>query len=98
MARKKGVHVGRSFFLGGEESIAEFLLKIAVQIEFGSARVDHDFGGVVVEKEWDVHALGGDLHPLARFSFMTLYRNDDGDGVKSAIDVRSDWRRWQLHV
>ena len=36
-----------------------------MQVEFGAARVDHDFAGVVVEKEGDVHALGGHLDPLA---------------------------------
>ena len=50
---------------GGEETVAEFLLEIAMQIEFGSAWVDHDFSSVVVEKEGHVHALGGHFDPFA---------------------------------
>src|SRR5712671_3219133 len=36
-----------------------------MQVEFGAAGVDHDFAGVVIEKERHVHALGGHFDPLA---------------------------------
>src|SRR5271156_1230859 len=35
-----------------------------MQIEFGTPWVDHDFAGVVVEKEGYMHALRGHLDPL----------------------------------
>ena len=65
--RRKLRTLSGDFFFRREEGIAEFLLKVAVQVEIGAARVDHDFGGVVVEEKRHVHALGGYLDPSACF-------------------------------
>ena len=40
-----------------------------MQVEVGAARVDHHSAGVVVEKKWQVHALGGYLHPFTAAAF-----------------------------
>ena len=89
VAREQGMHVGRSFLFGGKEAIAEFLLEIAMQIEFGSARIDHDFGGVVVEKEWHVHALGGNLYPLAASAAAFPFPDESAVEVTRALGY---WR------
>jgi len=65
VARQEQPNIRRHFFFSGEEGVAEFLLKVAVEIEFGAARVDQNLSGIVVEKEGKMHALGGDLNPLA---------------------------------
>ncbi len=53
-----------------KNAVAEFLLEILMQVEIGAAGVDHDLAGVVVEKERDVHALGGYLDPLLVFAAL----------------------------
>ncbi len=84
------MHVGRSFFFCGEEPIAEFLLEVAMQIEFGSARVDHDFGGIVVEKEWHMHALGSDLYPLAASTAAFPFPDESAVEIARALGYRRD--------
>jgi len=64
VAREEASHVVRNGILGGEEGIAELLLKIAMDIEIGAPRVDQNTSGVVVEEKGNMHALAGDLHPL----------------------------------
>ena len=71
------MHVGRGFFFQGKEGIAEFLLVVAMQVEFGAAGVDHDLAGVVIEKEGHVHTLGSNLDPLVA-SASTFPLPDDG--------------------
>ena len=68
VAQKEIADVVGRFFFCGEEGIGELFLEVAVQVEVGAARVDHHFGGVVIEKKRHVHALGRDLDPLLVFT------------------------------
>src|ERR1019366_1456225 len=83
------VHVGRRFFFGGEEGVTELLLEVAMQVEIGAARVDHDFAGVVIEKKRYVHALGGDLDPLLILAALLPL---PGDGAVVVARPRRDRR------
>ena len=64
VAQKETADVVGHFFFGGEEGVAEFLMEVAMQVEVGAARVDHDRCGVVVQKKRNMHALSGHLDPF----------------------------------
>src|SRR5579863_8636274 len=64
VAQQKTAHVVRSLGLGCEQSVAEFLLEVAMQVKIGPAWIDQHFSGVVVEKERHMHAFGGHFNPL----------------------------------
>lgn len=94
MTAQKSVHIRRRFFFDGEKSVAEFLLEVAMEIEFGAARVDHDFAGVVVEKERDVCALGGYLHPRVVATLALPLPDDRAKEVARAFGDRCDYGVW----
>src|SRR5258708_598163 len=68
MPQEEAAYIVWRFFFRGEKRIAKFLLEVAMEIKIGAARVDQHFAGVVIEKERHVHALGGNLYPLATFA------------------------------
>src|SRR5580700_3563593 len=94
MARQKAMYVGRSFLLQGEESIAEFLVEVAVQVEFSSARVDHHFAGVVVEKKRHVHALASHFHPSVASAFALPLPGDGTEVIAAAFGNRRNHSVW----
>lgn len=54
--------------MSGEKRIAEFLLEIAMKIEFRAARIHHHLASIVVEEERDVYALASRFDPLTAAS------------------------------
>jgi len=65
-----------------------------MQLEFGAAGVNHDFARVVVEKEWDMHALGGHLDPLAASALAFPFPDYGAEVVAGAFgDGRDHCKR-----
>jgi len=61
-----------------------------VEIEFGAARVDQNLSGIVVEKEGKMHALGGDLNPLAASVLTFPFPDQGAEVVAGALGDRSN--------
>ena len=68
MTREECADVAGSWIFGGEKRVAEFLEKIAVDVEVSTARIDQHASGIVVEEEWQMHALSRDFNPLVAFA------------------------------
>ena len=89
MAQQERAHIFRNGVGHGEKRVAEFVAKIAVDVQLSPARIDQEPPSVVIEEEGDVEIFFRDLLPLAASAFLPILP-DDG-----AIEVRglpSDWR------
>ena len=64
MAEEEVAYVVRNGIGRRKNRIAEFTAEVAVQIEFGAARINQEFAGVVVEKKRDVKDFFGDFFPV----------------------------------
>lgn len=94
MPEQEVLHRGRRFFCQSEKTIAEFLLKIAMQIEFGPRRVDQNFAGIVVDKEPYMPRFRGNFHPLsAPAALLPLPCNCSVEVTFTFADRRDD-RVW----
>src|SRR6202034_3130902 len=94
VARQEAVHVRRGFLFESEKGIAEFLLEVAMEVEFCPAWVDHDLASIVVEKEGHVHALGGYFDPLAASALAFPLPDNGAVVIAGALGDGCEKRVW----
>ena len=92
VASKEGADAFRRGFFGGEKGIAKFLFEIAVQVEIGTARIDEQASGVVIDEKGKVHAFTGDFDPVLALAALFPFPDQRPVVIAGTRGDRSDHR------